>query len=187
MLTTDDESLAQRIRMLRSHGMTSLTWDRHQGHAYSYDVVDLGYNYRIDEIHSALGLVQLEKLTRNNALRKGISEHSRQAFQDSNLGLPFQNWVNQAGVEPAFHIFPILLPAELPRKAFIDHLREQGIQTSIHYPPIHLFQYYAKAHPSLRLPHTEAFAASEVTLPLYPGMSTDQLSLVINAVKQCLA
>jgi dTDP-4-amino-4,6-dideoxygalactose transaminase len=187
MLTTDDESLAQRIRMLRSHGMTSLTWDRHQGHAYSYDVVDLGYNYRIDEIHSALGVVQLEKLTRNNSLRKGISEHYRQAFQDSNLGLPFQNWVNQAGVEPAFHIFPILLPAELPRKAFIDHLREQGIQTSIHYPPIHLFQYYAKAHPSLRLPHTEAFAASEVTLPLYPGMSTDQLSLVINAVKQCLA
>ncbi len=61
MLTTDDDALADRLRILRSHGMTSLSWDRHKGHAWSYDVVDLGYNYRIDEIRSALGRVPVEE------------------------------------------------------------------------------------------------------------------------------
>jgi hypothetical protein len=67
MLLTADPDLAARLRLLRSHGMTSLTWDRHHGHAYSYDVVALGYNDRIDEIRSALGRVQLAKLAANNA------------------------------------------------------------------------------------------------------------------------
>ncbi|HEY6071919.1 MAG TPA: DegT/DnrJ/EryC1/StrS family aminotransferase, partial [Anaerolineales bacterium] len=62
MLATDDPALAERLRLLRSHGMTTLSWDRHQGHASAYDVVDLGYNYRIDEIRSAIGRVQLRKL-----------------------------------------------------------------------------------------------------------------------------
>src|SRR3972149_1627279 len=67
MIVTDRDDLAEQIRLLRSHGMTSLTWDRHRGHAHSYDVVALGYNYRIDEIRSALGRVQLKKLEKNNA------------------------------------------------------------------------------------------------------------------------
>lgn len=187
MITTNDETIAQKIRLLRSHGMTSLTWDRHQGHAYSYDVVDLGYNYRIDEIHSALGLVQLNKLEHNNALRREITWDYWQALEDSSLGLPFHNRGKQVGVEPAYHIFPILLPAELPRKSFIDQLREQSIQTSIHYPPIHLFEYYAQKHPNLRLPRTEDFAAREVTLPLFPGLSANLLSLVVDGVKESLA
>jgi len=74
MLVTDRDDLAEMVSRLRSHGMTSLTWDRHQGHAYSYDVVDLGYNYRIDEIRSALGLVQLGKLRENTACRESITK-----------------------------------------------------------------------------------------------------------------
>ncbi len=73
MLVTDDDRLAERLRLLRSHGMTSLTWDRHKGHAWSYDVVDLGYNYRIDEIRSAIGRVQLKKLEHNNQLRRELT------------------------------------------------------------------------------------------------------------------
>jgi dTDP-4-amino-4,6-dideoxygalactose transaminase len=74
MLVTNRDDIAQKVRLLRSHGMTSLTYDRHQGHAYSYDVVDLGYNYRIDEIRSALGIEQLKKLPANNVLRKTYTE-----------------------------------------------------------------------------------------------------------------
>lgn len=70
MLVTDRDDIAEKTRLQRSHGMTSMTYDRYKGHAYSYDVVDLGYNYRIDEIRSALGLVQLAKLEANNVLRK---------------------------------------------------------------------------------------------------------------------
>jgi len=67
MVTTDDDELAARLRLLRSHGMTSLTWDRHKGHAWSYDVVAPGYNYRIDEVRAAIGRVQLAKVTAANS------------------------------------------------------------------------------------------------------------------------
>lgn len=187
MVTTNDKDIADKIRLLRSHGMTSLTWDRHQGHAYSYDVVDLGYNYRIDEIHSALGLVQLNKLTENNLKRENIVHKYWDAFQDSGLGLPFRKQAQEENVQPAYHIFPITLPKNFSRKAFIDSLRESGIQTSIHYPPIHLFTYYSKVFPDLHLPQTELYASREVTLPLYPSLPSDKLSLVIDSVNQSLA
>ena len=73
MLVTGDDGLAQKLRTLRSHGMTTLTWDRHQGHAWSYDVVDLGFNYRIDEIRSAIGREQLKKLEGNNERRRVLT------------------------------------------------------------------------------------------------------------------
>jgi dTDP-4-amino-4,6-dideoxygalactose transaminase len=107
MLVTNRDDVAEKVRILRSHGMTSLTWDRHQGHASSYDVVDLGYNYRIDEIRSALGLVQLGKLGVNNELRRVHTQRYHQNLRDSGVGLPFVSHLGQ----PAFHLLPILLPA----------------------------------------------------------------------------
>ena len=186
MLLTNQDALAERLRILRSHGMTSLTWDRHKGHAYSYDVVDLGYNYRIDEIRSALGLVQLEKLAANNARRKEITHRYWQALESTSLELPFCSLEPQEGYEPAYHIFPVLLPEGRDRKAFIDAMRAAKVQTSIHYPPIHQFTYYQKRFPGVHLPRTEALAAREVTLPLYTAMSESQVQIVINAVKDAL-
>jgi dTDP-4-amino-4,6-dideoxygalactose transaminase len=182
MLVTDRDDLAEKVSLKRSHGMTSLTWDRHQGHAYSYDVTDLGYNYRIDEIRSALGLVQLKKLPENNARRRAISAEYVQGLQGTGLEIPFL----QADGQTAAHLFPILLPEEVERKAFIDALREAGIQTSIHYPPIHRFSYYRQRYPGISLPQTEALASREVTLPLYPGMTDEMTALVIEAVKGAL-
>jgi dTDP-4-amino-4,6-dideoxygalactose transaminase len=80
MVVTDDEELAGRIRLLRSHGMTTLTWDRHRGHAHSYDVVTHGYNYRLDEIRAAMGLVELRRLPEHNAARARIVEYYRTAL-----------------------------------------------------------------------------------------------------------
>jgi dTDP-4-amino-4,6-dideoxygalactose transaminase len=158
--------------------MTSLTWDRHQGHAYSYDVVDLGYNYRIDEIRSAIGRVQLSKLRANNARRKAITDTYWQALSGSGLGLPFLRGPG----EPAYHIFPILLPERLNRKAFIDAMRSAGVQTSIHYPPIHKFSYYRQRYGDIALPATEDAASREVTLPLYPSMSSQAVEIVLNSL-----
>lgn len=186
MLATGRPELAEKIRLLRSHGMTSLTWDRHQGHAYSYDVVELGYNYRIDEIRSALGLAQLQKLARNNQRRRAISEIYWQAFEDSGLELPFREYSRRGDVQSAAHLFPILLPPTTDRLAFIDRLRAAGIQTSIHYPPIHLFSYYRQRYPGVSLPITEEAARRAVTLPLYPTMTDEQVSLVIGAVRAAL-
>jgi len=139
MLTTDRDELAAKLRVLRSHGMTSLTWDRHQGHAYTYDVVELGYNYRLDEIRAALGLVQLAKLPAGNARRKEFTELYRHALNGSGITMPFQEWAQNPGVTPAYHIFPALLPEGSDRVAFMESLKADGVQTSIHYPPIHTF------------------------------------------------
>ena len=78
MITTNNDELATRIRLMRSHGMTTLTLDRHKGHAFSYDVVELGFNYRIDEIRSAIGIEQLKKLPSDNNRRRELSKMYRE-------------------------------------------------------------------------------------------------------------
>jgi dTDP-4-amino-4,6-dideoxygalactose transaminase len=183
MLVTDRDDLAEKIRLLRSHGMTSLTWDRHQGHAYSYDVVDLGYNYRIDEIRAALGLTQLKKLMINNQRRAQITARYWNELDRLDLGLPFRHASHTPGYKPAYHIFPILLPDDRNRLSFMEALRESGVQTSIHYPPIHRFSYYRERYPGIVLPQTERAAAREVTLPLYPGMEDEAIQIVLDSVR----
>jgi dTDP-4-amino-4,6-dideoxygalactose transaminase len=182
MLVTNRDDIAAKVRVLRSHGMTSLTWDRHQGHAYTYDVVDLGYNYRIDEIRSALGLVQLGKLVVNNELRRVHTERYQKNLRDSGVGLPFTQQLGQ----PAYHLLPMLLPAGFDRSVFMDHMKTAGIQTSIHYPPVHRFTYYRKRYADIHLPVTEGLAEREVTLPLYPTMSAADVDLVVGSVRQAL-
>jgi dTDP-4-amino-4,6-dideoxygalactose transaminase len=183
MVTTDREDLAEKLRLMRSHGMTTLTWDRHKGHAHSYDVVELGYNYRIDEMRSALGLVQLEKLYLNNALRRDIVR----AYQDGlehveGISIPFQD---HPGISAA-HLFPILLDSNLDRAGFIDAMKARGIQTSIHYPPIHQFTYYRGQLGQIRLPLTESIGAREVSLPLFAKMSEEQVEAVMEGVKESI-
>jgi dTDP-4-amino-4,6-dideoxygalactose transaminase len=178
MLVTNRDDLAQKFHLMRSHGMTSLTYDRHKGHAYSYDVVDLGYNYRIDEIRSALGIEQLKKLTANNARRKTLTERYWQVLDGAKVGLPFRGKVGS----PSYHIFPMLLPSGIDRKTFIDKLRAEGIQTSIHYPPTHSFSYYKSRYGAISLPKTDDISGRQVTLPLYPGMGEEKVDLVADAV-----
>jgi dTDP-4-amino-4,6-dideoxygalactose transaminase len=179
MLTTDNDDLAQKLSRLRSHGMTSLTWDRHKGHAWSYDVVDLGYNYRIDEIRSALGLTQLAKVEKNNECRRHLSQIYRNALQDRvlQIDVPFQNHKGKT----AAHIMPILLPKGTHREQFMSSMKDQGIQTSFHYPPVHTFTAY-NGDTKWNLPITEEVASREVTLPLYPGLTTEDIHLVVNAI-----
>lgn len=180
MMTTDNDELAQKLNRLRSHGMTSLTWDRHKGHAWSYDVIDLGYNYRIDEIRAAIGLAQLAKVERNNDRRRSLTQTYRDAMQElaPQVDIPFQ----EHGGKTSAHILPILLPKEKKREEFIAHMKEQGIQTSIHYPPIHTFTSF-KDGGRWELPITEDVASREVTLPLYPAMSDDEVATVVTAVR----
>ena len=183
MMTTDSDDLAQKLNRLRSHGMTSLTWDRHKGHAYSYDVVDLGYNYRIDEIRAALGLVQLSKVERNNERRRSLTQVYRDALQElaPQVNVPFQHHLGKT----AAHIMPVLLPQDTKRQDFIESMKGNGIQTSIHYPPIHTFTSY-KDDMVWNLPVTEEVAKREITLPLYPAMSNDAVIVVVSAIQASL-
>ena len=182
MLVTDDDELAEKVRILRSHGMTTLTWDRFKGHASTYDVVDLGYNYRIDEIRSAIGREQLKKLPAGNARREVLVERYRKAFteQAPALGLPFSE---KRGVSSQ-HIFPVLLPEGVDREAFREKMKADGIQTSFHYPPVHHFKIYRQEEEQLWM--TENVARRQVTLPLFPSMTNEQQDWVIESVVDAL-
>lgn len=180
MVVTDRDDLATRIRLQRSHGMTTLTYDRHKGHAHSYDVTALGYNYRIDEIRSAIGLEQLKKLPHNNARRQTFTAIYRQALAGSRVSMPFVGPYEQA----SYHILPALLPEGADRAHIIDAMKALGIQTSIHYPPIHTFTYYRSRFGEIHLPKTEAVAQREITLPLYPTMGEEKVHFVAESLRK---
>jgi dTDP-4-amino-4,6-dideoxygalactose transaminase len=185
MVVTSNDKLYEKLTLLRSHGMTSLTWDRHKGHAWSYDVVELGYNYRIDEVRSAIGKIQLSKLNQNNERRRYLIEHYRECLAHlPQVVVPF---CEHPGITAA-HIMPILLPAGIDRVAFMEQMKSQGIQTSIHYPPIHEFTAYRKIAALSRrsLPVTQNVARREVTLPLYSGMTDGDVSIVTEAISDTL-
>jgi dTDP-4-amino-4,6-dideoxygalactose transaminase len=182
MVVTDNDRLAERIRILRSHGMTTLTWDRHRGHSFSYDVVARGYNYRLDEMRAALGIVQLRRVALTNAKRREITLSYRENLKNSEfLEIPFLG----APEGSTHHLFPVLLRDETRRADFMAALAGQGIQTSIHYPPVHRFSAYLNLLPfDHGLTGTDDVCSREVTLPLFPHMSEDQLWQVIQAIKR---
>jgi len=185
MIVTNQNKLALKIRLLRSHGMTSMTLDRHKGHAYSYDVTELGYNYRMSEINAALGIEQLKKLRSSNRKRKTlIKTYVEDLKEPKGFFIPFLNYPRDS----AFHLFPIILDKDVDREKFMKFLKREKIQTSIHYPPIHRFSYYRKNLGAGRdeLPLTEYVGRHEVTLPLHPLLKKEDILFVCDRIRKIL-
>jgi dTDP-4-amino-4,6-dideoxygalactose transaminase len=184
MLVTNSDPLAARLKLLRSHGMTSLSWERHTGHAHSYDVVDLGYNYRLTEVEATLGLVQLKKLKKANRKRRVLTKlYQRQLKNLSEIQIPFKKFTGRS----AYHIFPILLSEGIDRAAFISTLKSKGIQISVHYPPVHQFSYYKNRYFTSNLPLTELVGQTEVTLPLHPLMTEKDVAYICRSIKETIS
>jgi dTDP-4-amino-4,6-dideoxygalactose transaminase len=180
MICTDNNAMAAEIRLLRSHGMTSHTLDRHRGHVFSYDVVCQGYNYRIDEIHAALGREQLKKLDGGNAKRLAAASYYRDSLAGiDQIRVPFLKHIHR----PNYHIFPILLDKQVSREVFMKSLRDRGIQTSIHFHPVHTFSHYQKDFRTISLHLTEDIGRREVTLPIFPSLSREQIEIVCGAIR----
>jgi dTDP-4-amino-4,6-dideoxygalactose transaminase len=178
MVVTDRDDLAERVRLLRSHGMTSLSWDRHRGHAAAYDVVTLGFNYRIDEPRSALGRCRLRTLDEATKQRLALDARYRELLADVEGVTPAL--APEDGAQRAAHLFTVVLDS-VDRQGFRAALAEHGIQTSVHYPPIHQFSVYREGSVSLRV--TEKYGAHAVTLPLYPHMTEAEQDMVLDAVR----
>ncbi len=185
-VVTGDERLADRLRLLRSHAMTAGAMERHQGRAHSYDVVDLGYNYRIDEVRSSLLLAQLGRLDeflqgRADVVGRYGELLRRLPVEVPDFGAPARG---EPGDTVAHHIYPVLLPPGVHRTRVMDEMRRAGVQTAIHYPPVHQLRAYASEDP---LPRTEAVAPRELTLPLFPTLSRAQSELVCESLGAALA
>jgi len=186
LLATDDDELAARVRSLRSHAMTSVTWDRHRGHAETYDIVDVGFNYRLDEPRAALLLSQLRRLDDEVAVRRRLTRRYRELLAGvEGVTVPYED----AGVdESSCYVMAVLVDDASRRDAVRLALRERhGIQTSLLYPAVHRFTAYRERFPGVSLPRTEDASAREVTLPLFRHLPDEDVERVVDALRQELA
>jgi dTDP-4-amino-4,6-dideoxygalactose transaminase len=179
-----DPALTEAIRRARSHGMTSGTRQRLDSRTPDYDVTMLGFNYRMDELRAALGLVQLSRLPEWNNIRRNLSLHYRRllATHCPSVTVPFEY-----GWPSAHHLMPIMLPAKATRQVVIDGLRRRGIQTTVHYPPVHRLTFYNDLCRNTHLAQTEDFARRELTLPLHPQMSPAVVEFVVRSLAESLS
>ena len=191
MVVTHNKELAEKVRRMRSHGMEMLSWDKYRGRLSSYDIEGLGYNYRTTEIQSALGLAQLKKLDRNNRKRKALVEAYRKELQEvKGISIPFLQFKGH----PSYHLFPILVHnkqkalSSILRDRVMEGLRNFKIQTSVHYPPVHLFSLYRKnfGYKKGMLPKTEEVSGREITLPLHPRMDGRDVKWIAKKVKEVI-
>ncbi len=186
MLTTLSADRDRDLRLLRAHGMTTTTWDRHRGHAFTYDVVRVATNARMDEIRAAIGRIQLGKLedaNRRRAAARGWYLDAIRAKADalSGIGVPFSGGGFGHGAQ---HLFVVLLPPGVAREPVMASMRAAGVQTSVHYPPTHRFTAYADVPATL--PRTDAVAHRLLTLPLGPALTEAQVALVVDALANAL-
>jgi dTDP-4-amino-4,6-dideoxygalactose transaminase len=179
MIATNRDDVAARARALRSHGMTSMSWDRHRGHASSYDVTAHGYNYRLDELHGAIGRAQLAKLPANNDRRRKLVELYREGLGDlRGWTIPFAGYTG----ESAYHLMVIVAPDSETRNATVAELKKHEIQTSLHYPCITDFSAFAD-YAAADVTVARSFASRAITLPLYPTLRPAQVERIVAIIR----
>jgi len=183
MMITNNEEMAKKARLLRSHGMTTMSYERATGHATSYDILELGYNYRMDDIRASIGVVQMKKLS--DDLKKRINVRKRYIEQLSKvkgIAVPFAD--NTEFVSN--YILPIVLKNSTSEKR--DRIRENlhaaGIQTSVHYPAVHKFSIYSQYKATL--PKTEYITDNEITLPMYGSLTNDEIDFIVETLNKAL-
>jgi dTDP-4-amino-4,6-dideoxygalactose transaminase len=184
MVCTAAEELAASVRLLRSHALSSSTWDRHRGHDPAYDVVDVGFNYRLDEPRAALGLSRLARLEDDIEKRRALVR----AYRERLAELPELELVGseQAVARSSHFFFPVLLADREARDRFRAQLKESGVQTTW-YPALHTFTEYRDAQPAGSLPNASEVADRHCALPLSSTMSETDVEIVVQSVRAALA
>jgi dTDP-4-amino-4,6-dideoxygalactose transaminase len=179
LLATNDDDVAATVRSLRSHALTSGTWDRHRGHAHGYDVVGLGYNYRMDEPRAALLTARLTGLEDDIARRRQLAHRYRELLAGlEGITVPYED--NEVDVSSCYVMPVIVEDHELrdPLRAFM--LEERRVQTSVLYPALHELTAYADR--AAELPRSEFVGRAELTLPLFPTLSEEDQDRVVSAL-----
>jgi dTDP-4-amino-4,6-dideoxygalactose transaminase len=183
LLATADEGVAELARSRRSHAMTSGTWDRHRGHAMGYDVVEVGYNYRLDEPRAALLSARLPGLRDDIAARRALTHRYRELLGEvEGLVLPYTD--EQVDVSSCY-VMPVMLENPELRDPVRKLLSENHkVQTSVLYPSISEFTAYGAGEQEL--PRCELAARTQLTLPLYPHLGEERLLRVVESLRASL-
>lgn len=186
MVVCRDAALAERLRLLRFHGVSKDAWRRyHQGGTPQYEIVEPGYKYNMLDLQAALGVRQLPKLARFNAERR------RQAGRYDELlaGIPALRPVGRPAYPHvhAWHLYVVRLDIDqlgISRDRFIEELAAENIGTGLHFPAVHLQEYYRRryGYGPADLPHAAAAGARILSLPLYPGLTDEDQTAVAGAL-----
>ncbi len=183
MVTTNDPRLAQRLRVLRSHGMTRPP----EGEPWRYEMAEPGFNYRLPDLLCALGLSQLAKLPRFAARRRALAAAYREALAP--LAPRVRVAAQPAWSDPCLHLMTVLIDFEgagRSRLEVVEALRARGIGSQVHYIPVHRQPYYRRIYGELELPGADAWYARCLSLPLYPGMADGDVARVADALADAL-
>lgn len=183
MFISNNEELANRARLMRSHGMTTMSYQRASGHATAYDIVELGYNFRLDDIRASIAIEQLKKLPGD--LEKRILVRKRYVENLSKIKgvvVPFADCTEFT----SNYIMPVVLTqgSKDDRDAIREKIHAAGIQTSVHYPAIHKFSIY-KDYGAV-LPQTEYVTDHEITLPMYAALTMEQVDFICETVNKAI-
>ena len=183
ILITNNESMAAKARLLRSHGMTTMSYQRASGHATSYDIVDLGYNFRLDDIRASIAVVQMKKLQKD--LEERILVRKRYVEQLSKISGVIVPFVDNTEFVSNY-IMPVILKDSTSeiRDRIRDTLHAAGIQTSVHYPAIHKFSIYKELNAFL--PQTEYVTDNELTLPMYATLTNEQVDFIVETLDKAV-
>lgn len=183
MITTNDGKLAKRLKILREHGMTKSAVDRESEAAFNYDIIDLGYNYRLNEVQAALGISQLERIEEGIEKRIKIADYYTKLLKFNGIAPPFRA-KNRSHI---FHLYVIKIledKAGITRDELGKRLMENMIGVSVHYTPLHLLSFYKKFLNN----HQKTFPVAErvyrqiLSLPIYPALTKKSIDFVANAI-----
>ena len=183
MFITNNEEMEKKARLIRSHGMTTMSYQRASGHATEYDITCLGYNFRLDDIRASIAIEQLKKLTSDYESRSKIRrQYIERLSSIEGVVVPFEDNTEYV----SNYIFPVVITNgdKNRRNKIREYMHSAGIQTSVHYPAIHKFSTY-KEH-GVVLPQTEYVTDNEVTLPMYAALTSEQVDYICDTFKRAL-
>ncbi len=183
MFVTNSEELATKAKLMRSHGMTTMSYQRASGHATVYDIVELGYNFRMDDIRASIAIEQLKKLPKD--LNKRTEVRKRYVEKLSSIKgvvVPFAD----CNEFTSNYIMPVVLTqgTKEDRDAIREKIHAAGIQTSVHYPAIHRFSIYKNF--GAVLPQTEYVTDHEITLPMYAALTMEQVDFICETLDKAV-
>lgn len=179
MFISNNKEMADKARLLRSHGMTTMSYQRAGGHATAYDIVELGYNFRLDDIHAAIAIEQLKKLPGDLEQRIVVRKRYVELLSKvENVIIPFADNIEFT----SNYIMPIVITKGTveDRDAIRNKIHEAGVQTSVHYPAIHRFSIY-KDYGAV-LPQTDYVTDHEITLPMYAALTMEDVEYIVKVV-----
>ena len=183
MLVTNNEDYFQDAKLRRSHGMTTMSYERAKGHATEYDIQKLGFNYRMDDIRASIGVVQFSKLKKDLKKREEVrKQYVEQLSGVEEIIIPFKNWSHFS----SNYIFPVVIKNsdKKRRDSIRDKLHKEGIQTSVHYPAVHRFSVYEDNNTDL--PVTNYVVDNEITLPMYGDLTETDIKIISKALNNSL-